>query len=151
MQLAFCQPNVKALFLFHTVDETDLAAWQSGVYYADGTPKSSINAVRLALDESRRGVVAHCDGLELTVKTKLVQHGARVTLTCDLDCSYVAQLYRLPGKLLLTKRGTSVGGRATTLPLRVPASRGSYRVRLSAVAPVNPGRATLRLLTVRRG
>src|SRR5256886_300385 len=45
VQLAFCQPNVKALFLFHTVDETDLAPWQSGVYYADGTPTSSLNAL----------------------------------------------------------------------------------------------------------
>jgi hypothetical protein len=74
-----------------------------------------------------------------------------VTLTCDLDCAYVARLYRLPGKLLVTRRGTAIGGRATTLPLRVPTSRGSYRVRLSAVAPVNPGKPTLRLLTLRRG
>jgi hypothetical protein len=151
VQLAFCQPNVKGLFLFHTVDETDLAAWQSGVYYADGTPKSSLAAVKLALGESRRGVVARCDGLQLTVASKLAQHGTRVTLTCDLDCAYVARLYRLPGKLLVTRRGTAIGGRATTLPLRVPTSRGSYRVRLSAVAPVNPGKPTLRLLTLRRG
>jgi hypothetical protein len=151
VQLAFCQPNVKGLFLFHTVDETDLAAWQSGVYYADGTPKASLGPVKLALGESRRGVVAHCDGLELTVKAKLVQRGARVAVTCDLDCSYVAQLYRLPGRLLLARRGGAVGGRATTLPFRVPASAGTYRVRLSAVASVNPGRSSSRLLTVRRG
>ena len=31
-----------ALFLFHAFDESDLDRWQSGVYYADGTPKSSL-------------------------------------------------------------------------------------------------------------
>jgi hypothetical protein len=151
VQLAFCQPNVKGLFLFHTVDETDLAAWQSGVYYADGTPKSSLGTVKLALDRSRRGVVAHCDGLQLAVKPTLARQGSRVTVTCDLDCTYVAQLYRLPGRLMLSKRGTAVGGRSSVLPLRVPTAPGSYRVRLSAFASVNPGRAALRLLTVRRG
>ena len=70
VQLAFCQPNVRGLFLFHTVDETDLAGWQSGLYYADDTPKSSLPRCELALDESRRGVVAHCDGLELTVQAE---------------------------------------------------------------------------------
>jgi hypothetical protein len=142
---------VKGLFLFHTVDETDLAAWQSGVYYADGTPKASLPAVKLALDESRRGIVAHCDGLALPVKATLVERGTRVAVTCDLDCSYVAQLYRLPGKLLLTRRGAAVGGRTSALPLRVPVTAGRYRVRLSAVAAVNPGRPSLRLLTLRRG
>ena len=112
VQLAFCQPNVRGLFLFHAVDERDLTGWQSGLYYADDTPKSSLAAVRLALEQSRRGVVAHCDGLQLTVHPKVVQRGAVLTLTCDLDCSYVAQLYRLPGKLLVAKHGRAVGGRA---------------------------------------
>ncbi|HEY8316897.1 MAG TPA: hypothetical protein VIG35_08545, partial [Gaiellaceae bacterium] len=60
VQLAFCQPNVRGLFLFHAFDESDLTGWQSGLYYADDTPKSSLGAVRLAFEESRRGVVAHC-------------------------------------------------------------------------------------------
>jgi hypothetical protein len=30
--LAFCQPNVRALFIFHGFDEPDLSGWQSGVY-----------------------------------------------------------------------------------------------------------------------
>jgi hypothetical protein len=71
-----------------------------------------------------------------------------VTLTCDLDCSYVAQLYRLPGHLLATKRGTATGGKVTRLPLRVPTAKGRYRVRLSAVAPVNPGPAATVLRNV---
>jgi hypothetical protein len=151
VQLVFCQPNVRGLFLFHTVDEKDLAGWQSGLYYLDETPKTSLKATKPALDESRRGVVAHCDGLELPVKPKIVQHGAVLTLTCDLDCTYVAQLYRLPGKLLVAKRGRVVGGAPTTLPLRVPKAAASYRVRLSAIAPVNPGKAALLRVNVRHG
>jgi hypothetical protein len=149
VQLAFCQPNVRGLFLFHNVDEGDLTGWQSGAYYADDTPKSSLGALRLALEESRRGVVAYCDGLELAVQPSVVQHGAILTLTCDLDCSYVARLYRLPGRLLLASRyGHAVGGQPTALPLRVPKQRGSYRLRLSAVASVNPGPpVTLRFST----
>ena len=42
IQLAFCQPNVRGIFLFHAFDETSLPAWQSGLYYADGTPKTSL-------------------------------------------------------------------------------------------------------------
>jgi hypothetical protein len=77
---------------------------------------------------------------------------ARVlTLTCDIDCSYVAQLYRLPGKLLVSKQGLAVGGRPTTLPLRVPTAKAHYRLRLSALAPVNPGPAALRVVPLAPG
>jgi hypothetical protein len=151
VQLAFCQPNVRALFLFHAFDETSLPGWQSGVYYADGKPKSSLAPVKLALDESRRGVVTACEGLQLVVHPKVAQRGPLVTLTCDLDCSYVAQLYRLPGNLLRSKHGVAIGGTPTTLPLRVPSADGKYRLRLSAVAPVNPGPPTLRLVGLRPG
>lgn len=151
VQLAFCQPNVRGLFLFHTVDEKDLAAWQSGLYYADATPKSSLLPVKLALEESRRGVVARCAGLRLTVKPKVVARGGRFTLTCDLDCSYVARLYRVPSTLVASIRGAAVGGVPTSLPLKMPKARGSYRLRLSAVAAVNRGPAALRLATLRRG
>jgi hypothetical protein len=151
VQLAFCQPNVRGLFLFHTVDETDLLAWQSGVYYADGTPKASLGAVKAALDEARRGVVAECPGMELVVHPKVVQRRATLTLTCDLDCSYVAQLYRLPGKLLLSRYGTAVGGKPTKLRLSAPKAKGTYRLRLAAIAAVNAGRPALLRVPVRRG
>ena len=151
IQLAFCEPNVQGLYLFHAVDESLLAGWQSGLYYADGTPKSSLAPVRLAMAEARRGVVAKCSGLKLTPKAHVVQRGAVLTLTCDVDCAFVAQLYRVPGKLLVSKRGLAVGGRPTTLPLRVPTKAGSYRLRLSLVAPLNPGPAALLRLPIRRG
>jgi hypothetical protein len=151
VQLAFCQPNVRGLFLFHVLDEAALPAWQSGLYYADGSPKTGLPAVRAAMEESRRGVVAQCPGMQLDVRAKATQLGAALALTCDLDCSYVAQLYRLPGRLLATRRGRAIGGRATTLRLRVPAAQARYRLRVSAVATVNSGPATTVLLPLRGG
>ena len=74
-----------------------------------------------------------------------------ITVTCDLDCAYVAQLYRLPGKLLGTRKGTAIGGRATRLSFMVPKAKATYRVRLTATAPVNPGPPTLVLRNVRPG
>src|SRR5581483_3167344 len=143
IQLAFCDPTVRGFFLFHAFDEKAMPGWQSGVYYADDTPKSSLAPVRLALQEAHRGVVTQCPALRLTPKPAVIQTGKILTLTCDIDCLYVAQLYRGLGKLLLSKRGHAVGGRATTLPFRVPSAKAVYRLRLSAVAPVNPGPAAL--------
>jgi hypothetical protein len=37
------------------------------------------------------------------------------------------------------------------LPLRAPKVKGLYRLRLSAIAAVNPGKASTLLLNVRRG
>jgi hypothetical protein len=143
IQLAFCQPTVRGLFLFHAVDEKALSGWQSGLYYPDDTPKTSLAPVRLAIEESLRGVITSCPGLELTPKPSVAQKGAVLTLTCDIDCTFVAQLYRGAGKLLVSKRGRAIGGRPTTLPLRVPTAKATYRLRLSLVAPVNPGTPVL--------
>ncbi len=151
VQLAFCQPNVRGLFLFHAVDEPALAGWQSGLYYADGTPKASLAPVRAALEESRRGVVAACPGLQLTPKARITQRATALTLSCDLDCAYVAELYRLPGKLLVTRRGRAIGSVPARLAIRVPPLRASYRLRISIVAPVNPGPAVLLRVPVRPG
>ena len=103
------------------------------------------------MDEARRGIVAQCQGVRLTPKVQVVQKGPVLTLTCDIDCSFVAQLYRGAGKLLVSKRGRAVGGRPTRLPLRVPAKRATYRLRLSAVAPVNAGKAVLLRRTLAPG
>ena len=42
MQIAFCQPTVIGLFIFHAFDESDLDRFQSGLYYTDATPKTSL-------------------------------------------------------------------------------------------------------------
>jgi hypothetical protein len=57
LQMAACQPNVRGFLIFHVTDETDHNRWQSGVYYADGTPKSSRPWVKQAMSEIRSGAV----------------------------------------------------------------------------------------------
>jgi hypothetical protein len=46
--LAACQPNVRMLLFFHVLDEERLSGLQSGLYYVDGSPKPSAEAVRRA-------------------------------------------------------------------------------------------------------
>ena len=50
LELATCQPTVVGLLLFHISDESDLRAWQSGLFYFDDTPKSSMAPVSEAAE-----------------------------------------------------------------------------------------------------
>src|SRR5262249_287700 len=47
-ELAFCQPAVGAFFNFQFMDEVGLGGWQSGLLWADGTPKPSYEPVKAA-------------------------------------------------------------------------------------------------------
>ncbi len=58
--IAQCQPNVAGMLILHVADEPDARAWQSGVYYADNTPKSSLPAVRDAALRAQSGTLATC-------------------------------------------------------------------------------------------
>lgn len=146
MQMTFCQPTVLGLMLFHVQDEPDLSAWQSGEYYVDGTPKTSLLPVRRAAFSVRRGIVAACPGLQLTPKLKLAagkptKTTQPVTLTCSLDCTYAV---RLDGKQTL--RGTAVGGIAKKLRFPVAPVKGRHSLLGTATAALNagpPGRTAL--------
>jgi hypothetical protein len=53
IKLAYCQPAVQALFNFELADDPALSGWQSGLLWADWTPKPSyatVRAVALAAD-----------------------------------------------------------------------------------------------------
>jgi hypothetical protein len=147
IDLAFCQPNVRGIFLFHTVDERDLDRWQSGLYYANGKPKSSLPAVRLAAQYSRRGIAAACPGLALQVTARADRFATRnagfgFRLTCDLDCNYRARVEKVAtGGTTLITRGRAVG--REPLQIVFPQRRiapGRYRFTVSLVAPMNPGK-----------
>jgi hypothetical protein len=45
-ELACGQSTVEGLYIFHVWDEPDLLGWQSGLYYADQSPKTSLDALR---------------------------------------------------------------------------------------------------------
>jgi hypothetical protein len=57
LSLAACQENVVGLLFFHVSDEADLDRWQSGVYYADDTPKSDLPVVKTAALAARAGTL----------------------------------------------------------------------------------------------
>jgi hypothetical protein len=114
------------------------------------TPKASLAPTRLAMQESRRGVVAPCPGLALPVTPRIKQARDRITLTCALDCSFVAQLYR-GTKLVRGVKGRAIGAVPKLLSLRVPTTSGTYRLRVSGVNPVNPAPGVPRWVALRRG
>lgn len=152
LEIAFCQPTVTDLLFFHTVDESDLRRWQSGLFYPDLTPKTSFGPVRDAVVLARRGILAQCPGLavdaepirvEFPDKTTLPSHNRRwrVVAGCVQDCVFLARLEKLPrGSTTFARSGILVGGTVRTLAL--PArrvARGTYRITLRLTARVNPG------------
>jgi hypothetical protein len=60
--MAACQPTVRGFLIFHVTDEPDLDRWQSGVYYADDTPKSDFALVKTAAEGARAGTLGGCRG-----------------------------------------------------------------------------------------
>ena len=61
LALAACQPTVSAFLIFHVSDESDLNRWQSGLFYADDTPKASLGPVRDAVATVRSSKLS-CGG-----------------------------------------------------------------------------------------
>lgn len=55
LELASCQANVAGVLFFHLRDEPALSGWQSGVQFADGTPKESLAPVGSAAREAADG------------------------------------------------------------------------------------------------
>jgi hypothetical protein len=149
LQLAFCQPNVVGIMLFHTQDEPALGSWQSGIYYADGTAKTSLYAVRDALARARGGSVTRCEGLGLDVTaTKLrfptqaeLSRGVRnVRFTCSLDCGFELRATRVSdGRTAARVTGWGRAGTPVVAALRGTAAPTPVRLRLTLTHPVNPG------------
>jgi hypothetical protein len=140
IELAFCQPNVRGFFIFHTIDEGDLNRWQSGLFYVDQQPKSDLPAVRTAVKQAHRGVVTRCPSLTLRPRASLavkVAPRVRADLRCDIDCSY-ALTVRSRGRTIRRRSGLAIGG--IRRPVQLGALRpGRYTIGVSLIAPVNPG------------
>jgi Cellulase (glycosyl hydrolase family 5) len=137
--MAFCQKTVLGLLLFHVEDEAALPAWQSGLFYADGTPKTSLYPVRGSAFAVHRGIAATCLGMQLTPKLTLVpgvpaKRSLPVKLTCSLDCSYTI---RLDAGGLLT--GTAIGSTPKTVLFHGHFASGRHIVSGTATAAMNAG------------
>jgi hypothetical protein len=150
LELAFCQPTVTGLLLGHAQDEPALAGGQSGLLYADGTPKTSLAPVRKALAATRGGSVARCPGLALPVRLRALRFpfgsGLRAPalsfrVRCELDCLFRARLVRVSdGSTALAANGRAAAGELTRtlLPKRKVAA-GRYRLVITLSHPVNHG------------
>ena len=131
LELTFCQPTVMGLLFFHIVDEPAMPTWQSGLYYADGTPKTSLSPVRAAVVDTHGGVVADCEELALTPKVKLVPHApkkgsakATVTATANLESTYALRVVRVgPAR----RRSACCGGHSPAARRRPSPSPPSSR------------------------
>lgn len=53
--MACKQPTVAGILIFHVSDEAGLDRWQSGVYYADDAPKTSLPIVQQGIQAVRTG------------------------------------------------------------------------------------------------
>jgi Cellulase (glycosyl hydrolase family 5) len=148
VQLSFCQPNVRGIILFLSKDDSSRPGWQSGVYYADGTAKTSLPAVKQAARRSHGGVVARCAGMKLTPRVTGLRFFRRNTtpprfsasFRCDVDCRYVMRLERLHARTVAASlTNTALAGQATVRmpPSKVPA--GTYQLTITFQHPVNTG------------
>jgi hypothetical protein len=152
--MAFCQPNVAGILLFHAQDERALAGWQSGVRYVDGTPKSSLARVGEALDRTTGGSITRCPGIRLAVRASFLRFGSlgaarrgifRTTLRCNLDCAYELRFLKVGGATKMVRRGRAEVEEQVEIefaPRRL--APGMYRYRLKLVHPVNPAAPTIR-------
>ena len=57
IQLAYCQPYVGAFFNYLLRDDRDLAGWQSGALWRDGTPKGSYSSFVASIDAVAAGTI----------------------------------------------------------------------------------------------
>jgi hypothetical protein len=144
-RLALCQPNVIGILVFHTVDESALGAWQSGAFYADGTPKSSADAIRQAAQAAQAGTAAACpDTTAPAVQIAAPRPDGTVTGTVS-DAVGV-------GRVELFVNGESAGVKYAapySIPWQ-PARAGRYVLELRASdAAGNVGRSSLTLVAQR--
>jgi hypothetical protein len=155
LQMAFCQPTVEAMLLFLSRDERARPTWQSGVYYVDGTAKTSLPRVTEALDRATGGSIARCPGVRLEVLPTFLRFSGRAAarqgtfearFRCSLDCVYRVRVENVAtGRTKLSRRGRGEVGELVEVdlgPRRL--GSGTYRFTLRLVHPVNPAPPTLR-------
>jgi hypothetical protein len=151
--LMACDPDVALLNFFHAVDETNLAAWQSGVVLPDGTRRASFDTVKDAIlaNQQCRGKVAQWRHVERVV-------GAQVTfktlprsfvVRAEEGFSYEVQITRPASTRRLTG-ATGLGEAARDVLFKLPKLRtGTYRVKITLRAETNPDRKTVFTRTFR--
>jgi hypothetical protein len=144
LRLAYCQSNVAGVLLFHSHDEAGLLGWQSGVYYPDGTAKSSLGVVRDTLDAIATGALGKC-AVPIKPVVAFTPKNRTISLRCNRDCVYRARLLRLPaGSITAWKNGRSTPGRRQSFVLGARVAPGQYKLSVTFVHAMRPGAVAVR-------
>jgi hypothetical protein len=151
--LAACQPTVAGLLVFHVSDERDARRWQSGLYYSNNTPKSSLARVRAAALAAEQGTLAHCGKSKTTSNLgPVVFHEPATTgpatlavdLSCALVCSYQAQVIDAQtGAVVAESNGKAIGDETVEIHTD-DVLAGKYQYVLRALKSGKPGTAQVR-------
>ncbi len=154
LRAAVCMPNVSGVAFRRLVDKAgsgEQASDQTGLFYADGSAKTSLSAIAGAATLAARGTLAVCPGLRanVTASTLVIplsftsSSPPSVVLACTRDCVYLVTLERADGKPVRAERGALRGDAAPTAVVlssgAFPIKGGDYHLRVRLVAQVNPG------------
>ena len=144
LRLAYCQSNVAGVLLFHARDELGLSGWQSGLYYADATPKASLGVVRETMDAIAGATLGKC-ALPIKPVVAFTPRTRRISLRCDRDCVYRARLVRLPaGSVTAWRNGRLAAGKRLAFQLGTKVAVGEYKLSVTFVHATRPGPAVVR-------
>jgi hypothetical protein len=139
LRLAYCQSNVAGVLLFHSHDEEGLLGWQSGLYYADGSAKSSLGAVRETLDAIATNSLGKC-AVAIKPVVAFTPKTRTISLRCNQDCVYRARLLRLPAESITAwKNGRAGPGKRQSFALGTRVAPGQYKLSVTFVHAARPG------------
>jgi hypothetical protein len=146
-----CDPDMALLNIFHLVDERSLVGWQSGLQFADGSPRGSYAVVKAALATSGTcGAELH-SWRHVTnvsgVSVSLLRGGRYVSVSAAEGFSYTLTVSR-GGRVLASATGTPATG--TSAIVKVPRlAHGKYRLRVRLSALLNSERTSTVVRTLR--
>ena len=146
MQMAACQPTVRTFLVFRLIDEAIRGGWQSGVYYANGSPKASLPGVEAAARRLGEQRPTGCTTL-LAPKPMVSFFPVRrptsrfptvkpISLLCDADCRYEVRLMKGSSRVAVASGRATAGVREKIGLTPNPLTPGTYRimVRVKATA-----------------
>jgi hypothetical protein len=153
IELMACDPSVALLNFFHAVDETNLAAWQSGVVMPDGTRRASFGIVKEAIlaNQQCHGTHKQWRHVERVVGARGMFRGLPRTFAVRADegFSYEVKITRPSSTRRLTG-ASGQGDAARDLMFKLPRLRpGTYQLKVTLRAETNPERVTTFVRTLR--
>jgi hypothetical protein len=145
-----CDPAIAGVILDRLVD-TPSPTPPVGLFYPDGTPKTSATTVAAAAATAQRGQVV-CPGVQTPATPSTVTFpaalssgvAAGVQLGCVRDCLYLITLEGTDGAPVVARRGALTGG-APVKTIGLPKATlppGDYTLVVRLVTQFNPGAVT---------